>query len=332
MSEISEFIKTMPKLDLHCHLDGSLDLETTRKLLAERGEEYSPEKLRTLMQVPENCTSLAEYLERFDLPNHCLQDTSGIEESSYALAKNAAEENVKYLEVRFAPMFSTSKGLSLRDIIESVEKGLARARSEFDISTGIILCAMRGFDDEQNKQVLSIGREMLGSGVVAGDIAGSEASYPMGLYNDLFAHAKKIGLPFTIHAGETGDVSNICGAVEIGTKRLGHGIAMIKDPDTMKLCAKEGVGAEICPTSNLHTKAYANYSDCPIMTFIENNIRVSLNTDNRAVSNTNSTYEFTKIAEAFNLDKDTLKIIFENSVDMAFADDSVKQKLLNSWV
>ena len=327
---MADFIK-IPKIELHCHLDGSLDLETSRRLLSERGENYEMDELADLMQVPDSCESLAEYLKRFDLPNHCLQDAAGIEESSYALAKNAADENVKYLEVRFAPAFSTSKGMKYRDIIEAVEKGFSRARTDFDIETGIILCIMRGLDETVNKDVITIGREMLGSGVVACDIAGDEASYPIEMYADLFKYAKDIGLPFTIHGGETGIVSNIIGAIDLGAKRIGHGIAMIKDPDLMKYCGSHRIGAEICPTSNIQTKAYTRYEDCPIMTFMEYGVPVSLNTDNRTVSNTTLSREFEEINKAFGLSDENLKRIYEDSIDMIFADDSVKHSLLKKW-
>ncbi|WP_035795552.1 adenosine deaminase [Butyrivibrio sp. WCD3002] len=323
--------KSLPKIELHCHLDGSLDLQTTRILLAERGESYESDELADLMQVPDSCESLTEYLKRFDLPNHCLQDAEGIEESSYALAKNAAAENVKYLEVRFAPAFSTSKGMSFRDIIESVEKGLSRARSDFDIETGIILCTMRGLDEDVNKSVVKIGREMLGSGVVACDIAGDEAAYPISMYADLFKYAKEIGLPYTIHGGETGIVSNITGAIDLGAKRIGHGIAMIKDPDLMKFCGSNKIGTEICPTSNIQTKAYQRIEDCPILKFMEHGIPVSLNTDNRTVSNITCTEEYKKLDKAFGLNEDVVRRIYEDSVDMTFTSDDVKDKLLKKW-
>ena len=321
----------MPKIELHCHLDGSLDIETSRELLEERGDKYSPQELTKLMQVEPSCRNLAEYLEKFDLPNHCLQDRDGIIRSSYALAKNAAAENVKYLEVRFAPAFSTSKGLSFTEITEFVESGLAKARSEFDIETGIILCMMRGMDENVNRSVINTAKEMLGSGVVAVDIAGDEASYPISQYAELFKYAADLKIPYTIHAGETGIVSNIKGAAELGASRLGHGIAMIKDPELMKLCAKKHIGVEICPTSNIQTKAYGSIADCPIKTFMEYGIPVSVNTDNRTVSGTTCTAEYEALNRLLGLNEDELFRIYKDSVDMAFAPDEVKDALLRKW-
>lgn len=329
---MSVSIEQMPKIELHCHLDGSLDLANTRELLAQRGEDYDIKELAHLMQVDEDCRNLADYLERFTLPNHCLQDADGLRSSAYYLAKNVAAENVKYIEVRFAPAFSMGQGLSTIQIIEAVEAGLAQARAEFDIETGIIVCMMRGFvDDENNIKMVRAAREMLGCGVVACDIAGDEDAHPMALQRELFEQVKSLGMPYTIHAGETGNIQNVRDAIAAGTTRLGHGIAMAKDVELMKYCSSHRIGAELCPTSNIQTRAYDDIKDCPIETFINMGVPVSLNTDNRTVSNTNLTKEFNKVVNAFDLNDDQLKTIYVNSVEMSFASDEVKHNLLKKW-
>ena len=325
------FIEEMPKIELHCHLDGSLDLENAKELLLERGEEYSLSQLKDLMQVDLSCPNLAEYLKRFVLPNHCLQDAAGLKASAYHLAKNAANENVKYIEVRFAPTSSQDKGMKLLPIIEAVEEGLKQAREEFDIETGIILCMMRGLDDDRNLSVVKAGMELLGNGVVACDIAGDEASYPMSNHRELFRQIKKIGMPYTIHVGETGNAANIREALELGAKRLGHGIAMAKDEALMQECGRLGVGVEICPTSNLQTKAYNNISDCPIFLFKDHGIPVSLNTDNRTVSDTTLTNEFKIIDDCFGLEEELVRQIYKDSVEMSFASDEIKHTLLSKY-
>ena len=298
----------MPKIDLHCHLDGSLDLEVTHKLLAERGEDYDFQEFRKLMQVDPDCQNLAEYLKRFDLPNRCLQDVEGITTSAYHFAKNAAIE-----------------------IIEAVEAGLAQARGEFDIETGMIICMMRGMDDEFNYSIAKAGREMLGAGVVACDIAGDEESYPMSQQMELFRLVKALDIPFTIHVGETGNAQNVRDAIDVGAVRLGHGIAMARNEELMKYCASRHVGVEICPTSNLQTKAYRHIKDCPICLFMEHGIPVSLNTDNRTVSNTNLSTEFDKVSVSFRLTDEQIHKIYTDSVEMSFASDDVKHRLLSKW-
>ncbi len=324
-------IESMPKIELHCHLDGSLDLLESQKILSDRGENYELTQLKDLMQVNDDCQNLLEYLQRFSLPNHCLQDIEGIKKSAYYLARNAAAENVKYLEVRYAPTSSMSQGLSINDTIEAVELGLKKAREDFDIETGIILCMMRGLDDAINLSVAKAGMEMLDSGVVACDIAGDEAGYPMSQHIDIFNSIKKMGMPFTIHVGETGNLKNVKDAIEVGTHRLGHGIAMSKDEELMRYCGRKKIGVELCPTSNLQTKAYTTIQECPICTFMNYGIPVSLNTDNRTVSNTTCSKEYVKICNAFNMDEEQLHQIYINSVEMSFASDDIKHSLLKKW-
>lgn len=152
----------MPKIDLHCHLDGSMELLSTQKMLRDLGEDNSIEELKKRLCAPMDCQSLAQYLECFDLPIKCIQTREGLFSAARDLALDAAKENVKYLEVRFAPSFSTSQGLSICEIIESVQQGLLEARKMVEIRTGILVCGMRNLDMETNLSMLRQARELLG--------------------------------------------------------------------------------------------------------------------------------------------------------------------------
>lgn len=322
--------KDLPKIELHCHLDGSLDVDTTREILSARGKDFTREELVDLMQVPEDCTSLAEYLKRFALPNEALQTQEDIRKSTKAFALNAAAENVKYLETRFAPQFSTAEGLSYRQVLESVEAGLRDAREATGIRTGIIVCGMRGIPMETNLDMLKAAREMLGAGVVACDLAGDEASYPATEFVEFFDMAKKYDMPYTIHAGECGSCKNIIDSIDMGAKRIGHGIAMMKDKTTMDYVISHHIGVEMCPTSNLQTKAVAGIEEYPFMKFFEAGVCLNLNTDNRTVSNVDLTGEFGLIDKLYGIGQDGFTQIYKNGVEMIFADDAVKHELLKS--
>ena len=321
----------MPKIELHCHLDGSMNFDVTRELLRDMGEEYSNEQLKDLLEAPEDCQSLAEYLTRFDLPIRCIQTRDGLRKSAKAVALDAAKENVKYIEVRFAPTFSTNEGLKVRDIIESVQAGLLEAEAEADVKTGIIVCGMRHLPMETNLAMLKEARELYGAGVVACDIAGDEKAFPNSDYKEFFDLAKKLDMPYTIHSGECGNAENIRTSMQFGAKRVGHGIAMGRDLDLIKECARYGLGVEMCPTSNLQTKAITSFDDYPIRSFIAAGVPISINTDNRTVSGTNSTKEFTRLVERFELTEDELAKIYRDSVEMSFATDDVKHALLQRW-
>lgn len=321
----------MPKIDLHCHLDGSMGVDVTQRLLAQLGENYDREELTHMLEAPQDCESLAEYLERFDVPIRCLQTKEGLFAAAKDLALTAAKEQVKYLEVRFAPSFSTAKGLNIRTIIESVQKGLAAAEQEADIYTGIIVCGMRHLDMETNLHMLKEARELYGNGVVGCDIAGDEKAFPNSQYAYFFEEAKRYGMPYTIHAGECGSRENIKTAVELGAKRIGHGIAMGGDKELIGLCADGRVGVEMCPTSNLQTKAIRDFAAYPCLEFYEAGVLISVNTDNRTVSATSSTDEFVRLADAGMMNERMSERIYRESVEMSFASDEIKHKLLQSY-
>jgi adenosine deaminase len=317
----------MPKIELHCHLDGSMSVELTQKLLGEMGEEYSIEQLRPALTAPQECGSLAEYLEKFDLPLRCLQTKEGLAAAAEDLALSAAKEHVKYIEVRFAPAFSMEQGLSVREIIESVLSGLSRAEEKTDILTGVIVCTMRNLDGGTNLAMLKEAREFLGAGVVGCDLAGDEKAFPTADFADVFAAAKKYEMPFTIHAGECGSAQSVRTAIELGARRIGHGIAMSGHPDIIELCAKKKIGVELCPTSNLQTKALTDFSNYPFSEFYEANIPLSINTDNRTVSDTTCTDEYMRLAEAGMFKEAMCEKIYHASLAMSFASDDRKQAL-----
>ena len=161
-------------------------------------------------------------------------------------------------------------------------------------------------------------REYLGNGVYAADLAGAEAIYPMSEFMESFGQAKKLGMPFTIHAGECGNVQNILDSVEAGALRIGHGIAMRGNSEVQKMIREKGIGVEMCPISNLQTKAVESESQYPLREFLDNGIKVTINTDNRTVSNTTMTKELQFIQEHYRITDEEIRLMMRNAVDTAF--------------
>jgi adenosine deaminase len=325
---MEEWINQLPKLDLHCHLDGSISPETMGILLEEEGISLPPQQLQKSLQVSEDCANLTEYLEKFDLPLKCLQTEKALKLAAYDLLKNAAQENVKYIEVRFAPMFHVNRGLTCKQVIESVLEGIKEGEKEFPIYANIIVCAMRHHSLENNLKMLSCSREYLGAGIVALDLAGDEISYPTRAFRELFLRASQLDMPFTIHSGECGSADNVRDAVAFGAKRIGHGIAMQKDPELMKLCREKRIGFEICPTSNFQTKAVTSWKEYPLKLFLEQGILATINTDNRTVSGTNVTREMLLALNHMNLSESLIEKLLQNAVEITFADDTIKHRVL----
>lgn len=325
---MEEWIKQLPKLDLHCHLDGSVSMDTMETLLKKQGITMPWEELQNALEVSEDCPNLTQYLKKFDLPLKCLQAEEALRLAAFDLLKNAAAENVKYIEVRFAPSAHQREGLNLRQILESVLEGIKVAESQFSIKASVIVCAMRHETMENNLKMLGCSREYLGEGVCALDLAGDEITYPTKHHAELFLKAKELSMPFTIHSGECGSSDNVKDAINLGAKRIGHGIAMCKDASIMKLCSDKRIGIEMCPTSNLQTKAVMNWIEYPLSQFLEQGILATINTDNRTVSNTNMTKELIKVYNNLQLDRDIICQLLKNAVDIAFADDAIKNGLL----
>ena len=315
-----EQLKALPKAELHCHLDGSLSREFMESQL---GRRVQPEEL----SVSDDCTSLAEYLEKFSLPGQCIMDEKGLEAAGYDVLRTMSQENVRYAEIRFAPLLSETSGMNCRAVIEAVLKGLERGRADFGTEFGVITCAMRHHSQEDNSRMIKTAREYLGYGVCAADLAGAEAAYPMAQFMELFQNTRKLEMPFTLHAGECGSVQNIVDSVKAGAGRIGHGFAMRGHYNIQKELADRGIGIEICPISNLQTTAVKSPSEYPIREFLNTGLKVSINTDNRTVSNTSLTKELQFIQDTYGIQEEEIRLMMKNAVDTAFATDEVKARL-----
>ena len=309
-----------PKVDLHCHLDGSLVLQSMSDIL---GREVRKEEI----QVSDNCSSLAEYLQKFDIPISCIQTEAGLKKSAKDFLLGLQGDHIKYVEARFAPFFSCGEGLSYKQIMESVLDGLKEASEETGILYQVIACNMRHLDEETNIRMMRECREFLGEGLCAIDLAGDEKSMPNALFGNLFAEAKKLDYSYTIHAGECGSVQCIKDAVEMGAKRIGHGIAMMGNKEVQKLLASKRIGVEMCPISNYQTKALQPEQTYPVREFVKAGVLATINTDNRTVSNTSITKEMEFLNEKFGISEEELYQCQMNAVDVAFCDDAMKHEI-----
>ena len=317
-------------IDLHCHLDGSLSPGCIRALAKTAGITLpdSEKGLRSCLQVEPGCRSLKEYLEKFDLPLSCLISEESFETAAYDVMAQGAGEHTIYMEIRFAPLLSAVEGLTSRQIVESVLRGLKKAEESFQIKGNIILCAMRHMPWEKNMEIVELAREYLGQGVCAIDLAGDEAAFPVLGQKRGFEAAARLGIPFTIHAGECSSAESIQNAVELGAKRIGHGIAMAGNKDAIRLCRQREIGIEMCPTSNLQTKAVPSMGQYPFREFWEEGLLVTVNTDNRTVSGTTVTQELEALEQAGYLLPEERKQLMQNAAKASFADNAVKDWML----
>lgn len=311
-------LSQMKKYDLHCHLDGSLSVECIRNMAKQAGVFIEENGLEEQLKADSTCISLAEYLTKFDLPLKCLVTEENFAAAVKDVMRTAALENTEYLEIRFAPMLSVNENLTAGQIIEGALKGLKQGEKEYGIRGSLILCGMRHMPPERNVELVKTAGDYYGFGVSAVDLAGDEAAFPVKQQEAMFRTAKDIGIPFTIHAGECGSSQSIWDALELGASRIGHGIAAMKDEKLMKYCAERQIPFELCPSSNLQTKAVKSMEEYPLLKFLEAGIPVTINTDNRTVSDTSITKELKLIQEFYHLDDEVLKKLMENAKEGVF--------------
>ena len=323
--------ENLPKIDLHCHLDGSLRPETIINIARQEGISipyYDIENIKKEVTAPAECKSLDEYLKRFEIPNLVMQSKESLRRITFELLEDSAKENVKYIEVRFAPLLHTIKGLSLDEVIESVIYGIKEAEEKYDIKGNVILCCMRFMSIDKAFEVVEAGKKYLLKGVVAIDLCGSEEKDFCSKFIEPIALAREYGYRVTIHAGETGIGKNVLEAVELlGAERIGHGVFIKDCVEAYNIVKDKKITLEMCPTSNIQTKAIDAFKNHPIYDFYNDGIRVSVNTDNRTVSDTNMTKECDVLLREFNITFEEYKQIYLNSVDAAFASLETKEWL-----
>ena len=301
-------------VDLHLHLDGSLSVDIIRKLadVQQILLTESDAELQKKLQVEEGCTSLNEYLTKFDFPLTFLQTKEGIAESVFLLQEELKKEGISYAEIRFAPQLHLQKGLTQDEVVESAVKGLERS----DIPAALILCCMRGREvREQNMETVRMAGKYLGKGVCALDLAGAEALFPTEDYEREFVLAKELGIPFTIHAGEAAGPESVRRAVAFGAKRIGHGVRAHEDAELMKELAEKGIVLELCPTSNLNTAIFSDIKEYPLRKLMDAGVRVTINTDNRMVSNTTLEKEYILLKETFSLTQMEVETLMKNGAE-----------------
>ncbi|RYM00489.1 adenosine deaminase [Sporolactobacillus sp. THM7-7] len=326
-----ELLEKIPKVDLHFHLDGSVRPETIKQIAQEEGlaiPDLPNDALIRYMQVDRNCNNLQDYLSKFDFVLNYMQSARALEQTAYDAIEQVSAHNCQYLEVRFAPQLHRKNGLSVHDVVSHVLKGLNRGEKQFGVVTRAILICLRGHTHKENMEVVEAAADFLGKGVVAVDLAGDEAGYPPERYRDIFQAAQKKNIPITIHAGEAGGPENIDEAIHhLGAVRIGHGVRLREDPQLLNTIKENGIPLEMCPISNIQTKAVKGWDDYPIRQYFDQGVHVTVNTDNITVSNTNITKEYAKLIKHYRFSIPEIVKLISFGLNAAFLEKKEKGEL-----
>jgi len=298
--DLASRIARIPKIELHQHVDGSIPLPLTWRLMVRHGlnpVETMAEMEKLVAIQPEEEGTLLSYLDKFHFPLWITQFYENIVEVTQAIVEEAASHRVRVLELRYSPIIHTYAGLTLRQAIRAVLTGLNRGKSGRDIRVGLIIIAMRHHGPHIAKilarQAISEAQQFhKNCGVVGFDIAGAERGNPPHLFAEAYEVARKGGLGLTAHVGEDEGPEMVWQAVDrLGVRRIGHGCSALQDPELMRRLARDRVLVECCLTSNYQTGAVARGERHPILSFLEAGVPVALCTDNTTVSGTDQTSE-----------------------------------------
>ncbi|HFZ6991620.1 TPA: adenosine deaminase [Streptococcus agalactiae] len=324
-------LKELAKAELHCHLDGSLSLPAIRKLanMADIILPNSDKELRKYVIAPAQTESLVDYLKTFEFIRPLLQTKEALRFAAYDVARQAALENVIYIEIRFAPELSMDKGLTASDTVFAVLEGLADAQKEFNIVARALVCGMRQSSHKTTKEIIKHIVDLAPKGLVGFDFAGDEFSYPTDSLVDLIQEVKRSGYPMTLHAGECGCAKHIADSLNLGIKRMGHVTALTGQRALIKRFVEEDAVAEMCLTSNLQTKAASSIQSFPYQELYDAGGKITINTDNRTVSDTNLTKEYSLFVTYFGTKIEDFLVFNQNAVRASFTSDSEKDTLLH---
>ena len=335
-----------PKALLHDHLDGGVRPSTVLELATEFGYDGLPttdvSDLATWFNRGAKRNDLVLYLETFAHTVGVMQHRDAIERVAFECAQDLADDGVVYAEVRFAPELHTEAGLTLDEVVDAVLDGFRRGSAGTDLTIYANCSAMR--TAARSLEIAEVAMRYRDAGVVGFDIAGAEAGYPPTRHLDAFQYVNRENFHSTIHAGEAFGLPSIWEAVQFcGAARLGHGVRVVDDidasgdgPEKLGRLASyirdARIPLELCPTSNVNTGVVPTIADHPIGLLGRLRFRVTVNTDNRLMSNTTMTKEMTKLADAFGWGLDDFEWLTVNAMKSAFAPFPERLKLINGII
>ncbi len=332
MSLPLSFFERLPKTDLHVHLDGSLRLSTLIELAQEQGVELpsmDPVELKQKLHLGENTGSLVEYLKAFETTLKVLQTEDALVRVARELAEDAAAENVRYMEVRYAPMLHTRRGLRLTTVVEAVLEGLWQAKEALGVESNVIICGIRNISPESSLEMSQLAVAYKGRGVVAFDLAGAEYDHPAKHHLPAFQLVRQNNINVTIHAGEAYGPESIHQAIhDCGAHRIGHGCRLREDGDLLHYVNDHRIALECCPSSNVQTGAVRDLASHPLKLYHDLGLRVTINTDNRLITDTTVSKELWLTHTQMGLALDEIKRIILNGYKAAFLPFHVKQAFL----
>jgi adenosine deaminase len=324
---MSADFKSLPKIELHCHLDASVRVATVAELGRRIGLNL-PTALEPALVAPEICSDLADYLVRIDLALEVMQHRDHLVRISREVVEDLAVDGTIYGEIRFAPQLHLRNGLTMQEVLNAVDEGLKQGERQTGMKTGLIVCCLRHESGERSLEIAKLAVNNRDK-VCALDLAGDEARYIGAPHAEAFALAKREGLRRTVHAGEAAGAESIREAIDLlGAERIGHGVRIDESSELQERAKAARLPLEMCPLSNVQTRAANSLTEHPIDRLFRKGLHVTVNTDCRTVSFTTLTKEFERLENTFHWGVAEFHQCQRNSAEAAFVSDEVRAGLL----
>lgn len=318
-------MSSLPKVELHLHLDCSLSYAAVSRL----DPSISREQFEAEFIAPPQCASLSDFLTRAPRGFQLMQTRAALQLVTEDLFGQLKADGVIYAEIRFAPLLHLLRGLTAEAVVETVDRATEDAMAATGIEARLILCTLRHFKAEQSLETARLVERFRGSRVTALDIAGDEAGYGLDAHVGAFRHAAEAGLARTAHAGEA------CGAASVWEtlrrlepSRIGHGVRSAEDAGLVEHLRREAIHLEVCPTSNVQTRAAASYAEHAVDRLYRGGVSVGINTDTRTITNVTLEQEYARLREHFSWGDEELRACNRAALRAAFVDEAARARLM----
>lgn len=317
-------LATMPKIELHLHLDCSLSYEVVQQL----NPKITYEQYRESFIAPPKCTDLADYITRAIRGFELMQTAEQLRLVTLDLFEQLRADNVLYAEIRYAPLQHTFEGLTPEAVVEVVNSAVAEGCALTGVEAGIILCTLRHYSEAQSMQTVQLVEKFRNTPVVGFDIAADEAGFPIKAHIAAFEYAKEKGFPCTAHAGEARGADSVWETLQhFSPRRIGHGVRSVEDPVLIEHLKSNGIHLEVCPTSNVQTAVVSTIQAHPANQIFCAGVSMSINTDTRTISDTTLTKEYALMQQVFGWDQTHFLQCNLEAIEHSFTTPGTKARL-----
>ncbi len=323
-----ELIKKLPKAELHLHIEGSLEPELMFRL-AKKNQIEIPYKDIEDVRNAYNFTNLQTFLDIYYAGANVLMTEDDFYDLTWEYILKCVEDNVIHTEIFFDPQTHTARGMALETVITGIKRALADAKTQYGITSCIIMCFLRHLSQEEAfetlEQALPFKDDIVGVGLDS-----SELGNPPSKFIDVFKKAKEEGFKLVAHAGEEADFSYIYEALDLlGISRIDHGVQSIKSAELMQRLKDEQMPLTVCPNSNIELRVFDTYKEHNIKELLDYGLNITVNSDDPAYFKGYINQNFINISESLPLTEDDIITLVKNSFRSSFISDDLKQQYLD---